>query len=370
MLTLAAVALMVVAFTLFTRSPRPPDFERGDLAKPRVVVSEVGMQPFELSVRVVGRVSPWREVSLAPEVSGRVEEVLVDIGDRVDADDVVLRIETDLYETAVREAEAAELRAQARLEEADATLARADSLRQRGALSEREYEASLASKRAAEADLATAAAGIEHAHRNLRDTELTAPFRGTIVERYVDKGALVGRDRDVLLLVDLDTVAVQVGLTESEILRVRDAEMATIESSNLAGRVAVGEIDGVAQRANPATGTYMARFRVDNREAPQFLGGMVVEVDIPYAELPAVHTVPSIAVLQPDEAPHVFMVRNGRAVRVAVEIVARQGDRFGVVADVPAPNGEMSGLEVGDLVIVVGQSQLIAGTEVEIANQR
>ena len=370
MLTLAAVGLMVIAFTFFNRTPNLPDFERGDLAKPRVVVSEVGMQPFELAVSVVGRVSPWREVSLAPEINGRVEEVRVDIGDRVDAGDIVLSIETGAYETAVREAEASGLRAQARLEESDASLIRSEALRQRGAISEREYEAALASKRAAEADLGTAEAGLERAQRNLRDTELRAPFAGTIVERHVDAGALVGRDRPVLVLADLDMISVEVGLTESEILQVRDAHVATIESSNLPGRVATGELDELTQRADPATGTYLARFRVDNQEEPKFLGGMVVNVNIPYAELDAVHTVPSVAVLQPDEAPHIFDVRDGRAIRVALGIVARQGDRFGVTADVPGASRNPSVLEVGDLVIIVGQSQLTDGAAVEIANQR
>ena len=370
MLTLAAVGLMAIAFTFFNRTPQMPDFERGDLAAPRVVVSEVGMQRFELAVSVVGRVSPWRQVALAPEINGRVEEIHVDIGDHVSAGDVVLSIETDAYETAVREAEAAQLRTQARLEESSASLIRSESLRQRGAISEREYEAALASARAAEADLATAEAGFERAQRNLRHTELVAPFAGTIVERHVDRGALVGRDRAVLVLADLETVAVEVGLTESEILRVRDAESATIESSNLPGRVAIGIMNGVAQTADAATGTYLARFRVDNREDPRFLGGMVVNVNIPYAELDAVHTVPSTAVVQPDEAPHVFVVRDGRAVRVALDIVVRRGDRFGVATDTPWGNGESPALEVGDLVIIVGQSQVADGTLVEIANQR
>ena len=370
MLTLAAVGLMVIAFALFSRAPQVPDFERGDLAAPRVVVSEVGMQRFALAVNVVGRVSPWREVALAPDINGRVKDIHVDIGDRVDAGDVVLSIETDAYETAVREAEASQLRAQARLQESSSSLVRSESLRERGAISEREYEAALASERAAEADLATAEAGLERAQRNLRDTDLVAPFAGTIIERHVDIGALVGRDRAVLLLADLDTVAVEVGLTESEILQVRDAKAATIESSNLPGRIASGEMDGIAQMADSVTGTYLARFRVDNRADPRFLGGMVVNVNIPYAELDAVHTVPSTAVVQPDEAPHVFIVRDGRAVRVALDIVARQGDRFGITADAPWGNGESSALEVGDLVIIVGQSQVADGTVVEIANER
>ena len=377
LLTMTAVLLMVVAFTFFNAEAPVPD--RPTLTLPRVIVSEVGMQPFELSVNVVGRVSPWQEVSLAPEVSGRVEEIRVDIGDRVAADDVVLTVDRDSYETALLEAEANELRAQARLEESDAALTRSQSLRERGAISEREYEAALAQKRASDADLRLAEAGLARARRDLRDTELRAPFAGTIVERHVDPGALVGRDRAVLVLADMDIVAVEVGLTETEILQVRDAEIAFVESSSLPGRVAQGTIDGLAERADPATGTYLVRIKVDNRDESRFLGGMVVDARIPYKELDAIPTVPAAAVLQPGEAPHVFIIRDGRVRRVDLEIVARDGGRIGVLprahgangpASSAAANGDSAELGLGDLVVVVGQSQLADGAEVEVAAQR
>lgn len=376
LITLTAAALMFVAFVFFRPADDAVEAERPGATMPRVVVSEVGMQPFTLSVGVVGRVSPWREVAVAAEVNGRIDEVHVDIGDHVAAGDLLVSIEPDDYETALREAEASRLRAEARLEESEATLHRMESLRARGAISEREYEAALATKRAAEADVSTAEAGLERATDNLDDTRVRAPFAGTIVERHADPGALVTGDRALVTLADLDTVAIEVGLTEREVFRALGARSAFVQSTNHAGLEAQGTIAGIAERADPATGTYLVRIRVANDGEQRFLGGMVVNVDIPYAELDAIPTVPAAAVLMPDRDPHVFVVRDGRVVRVDLEVVARQDDRLGVVVRGPTPrsNGgddEVSAaLQLGALVVVVGQTQLADGTAVEIATGR
>jgi len=187
------------------------------------------------------------------------------------------------------------------------------------------------------------------------------------------------------VLADLDTVAVEVGLTEREIFLARQADTAFVESASQAGFAADGTIDGIAQRADPSTGTYLVRIRVDNSGEQAFLGGMVVDVHIPYANLEAVATVPAAAILMPDTDPHVFIVRDGQAVRVDLDIVARQDDRLGVTARgarvVPGatssstPNGNNSGastapLRTGDLVVIVGQTQLVDGAPVEVATQR
>ena len=92
--------------------------------------------------------------------------------------------------------------------------------------------------------------------------------------------------------------------------------------------------------------------------------------------------------------PHVFVVRDGRVVRVDLEVLARQDDRVGVVVrgQTPRPardagddgedgddgegdddgeDGEVSAaLQLGDLVVVVGQTQLADGAAVEIATRR
>ncbi|MFQ5743221.1 MAG: efflux RND transporter periplasmic adaptor subunit [Acidobacteriota bacterium] len=380
-ITLIAVALAASAALFFSHPTVAPDSNRVTNPKARVMVAPVGSQTVDLEVQAVGRVLPWRQVALAPEVTGRVQGIAVKLGDRVRSGDVLLHIDDDAYRNVLRQREADLLRAQAHSQETKASLARNNRLRQRGAVSESEYEAVLAQQRAAEADLKASEAALARAQRQLADCELRAPFDGTIVERHGDAGALAGPDRSMLVLADLDTVAVEVGLTEQEALKVRAAQTAKIESSNLPGRVAEGMIDGIAESSNPSTGTYLVRIRVDNRAKPSFLGGMVVRVRIRWRRLENVLTIPAAALLDAEESPHVFLVRDGRATRVDLRVIARIGDRMGIgpadhaFAGASDTGGSDDGdgppfLQVGDAVVVVGQSLLRGNERVEVTSRQ
>lgn len=380
-ITLAAVLLAAIAATFFRQAAEEPGDDRQIAALPRVLVAAVSVDSFDLEVQVVGKVLPWQEVSLAPEVGGRVQHVPVDIGDPVSEGQVVLNIDDDPYEDAVSERQAGLLRAQARLDESEAVLARSEALRAKGAMSEREYEAAVAMKRAGEADVRAAEAGLARALRQLADCQLLAPFAGTVVERFVDPGALVGPERPVLTLADLDTVAVEVGLTEQELLRVREARSARIESSNLPGKVAQGTVDGVANRSDPGTGTYRMRIRVENREQPPFLGGMVVQVRIPWTRLEQVIVVPAAAILDIDDAPRLFVLKGGSVREVTLEVLARVDERVAVRAIDPgvsaaaANDGDGTGeagsatLGAGDQVVTAGQAALRDGDRVEVVGR-
>jgi len=380
-LTITAILLAVIASTVFRR-PSDLVVEREISTDTRVVVTTVRAESLDRVVRTVGKVLPWQEVSLAAEVSGRVREVLVDLGDHVAENEIVLRIDAAPYEDALAEREANLLRAQARMEESEAALARVDSLRGRGAISEREYEAALAQNRAGEADVRAAEAALARARRQLSDCGLAAPFPGTVVDRHVDPGALVGPERPVLTIADLETVAVEVGLTEQELLQVRGARVAHIESSSLPGKLAEGTVEGVADRSDPRTGTYRMRIRVDNRGEPGFLGGMVVQVGIPWERLESVTTVPEAAILDFEESPRIFLVEDGRALEVPIEILAQVGERVviglrgsspeGDRLDGDAAHSDQAGAArlVGSQVIVIGQSSLRDGDPVQVAESR
>lgn len=377
-----AVVLAAVAWAFFDQVVEQPGEERTGRSIARVVVAAVGTADFDLEVAAVGRIRPWRQVEVAPEVGGEVVELPVEIGDRVARGDLLLRIDAGPYEDAVAQREAERLRAVARLEESAARLDRMTELRERGAISEQEYEAALAQQRAAEADLAGAEAALARARRDLEDTAVRAPFGGTIVARQVDRGALVAANREVVTLAHLDTVAVEVGLTEEEVLRIGEALEATITSASLPDRVADGVVDGIAGSSDPQTGTYLTRVRVDNGAEPRFLGGMVVQVRIPWQRIESAPTVPVAAVLEPETSPHVFIVRDGVARRQDVRVLAREDGTFGVApAGPPGPGrtSERNGspgeadtvpLRAGDRVVVVGQSLLSHGDPVEVVDER
>lgn len=375
LISATALVLAAVAWLFFGQVVDEPGGERTGQSLPRVAVQPVRTRDFELEVVAVGRVRPWRQVAVAPEVGGRVLEIPVEIGDRVDRDDLLLRVDPGPYEDTVNQRQADRLRAVARLEESIARLERMATLRERGAISEQEYEAVLAQQRAAEADLKAAEAALDRARRDLENTTVSAPFAGTIVERQIDPGALIAANREVVTLAHLDTVAVEVGLTEEEALRITPGLEARVVSARLPGRVAEGIVDGIAESSDPDTGTYLARIRVDNRVEPRFLGGIVVRVRIPWRRLEDVLAVPATGVLEPETEPHLFIVRDGVARRRDVRVLAREADTFGVApAETNGRSDQDSGmtppLRADDRVVVVGQSLLSDGDPVEVVAER
>ena len=75
----------------------------------------------------------------------------------------------------------------------------------------------------------------------------------------------------------------------------------------------------------------------------------------------------------PDQDPHVFIVRDQRALRVDLDIVAFQNGRAGVVSRGSTgggSSGKDTGLPLGDSVVIVGQMQLVSGDEVLITSQQ
>jgi len=380
LISATALVLAAVAWLFFDQVVEEAGEERTGEAVARVVVQGVETGDFDLEVSAVGRVRPWQQVEVSPEVGGKVVEIAVEIGDRVARDQLLLRIDPGSYEYAVEQREADRLRAVARLEESTAGLERMIELRERGAISEQEYEAALAQQRAGEADLKAAEAALERARRDLDNTEVEAPFEGTIVARQVDVGALVAANREVVTLAHLDTVAVEVGLTEQEVVRITDGIEARIGSPRLPGRAAEGIVDGIAETSDPSTGTYLTRIRVENRDEPRFLGGMVVQVQIPWRRLEDVLTVPAAAVLEPESRPHLFVVRDGVARRQDVEILARRNELLGIApAGANVTNGpsrqdgerdDVAPLRPDDRVVVIGQSLVSDGERVEVVEER
>src|SRR5690606_31773787 len=141
------------------------------------------------TLRLSGSLSAERHASLSPRADGLVTEVLVDAGSRVEAGDVLLRLDPAIATLARDEARAASAEARARLAEARRLADEARRLRESNHIS------------------ATEAAAREAA---LARHQLTAPFGGVISARHSEAGEWVNRGDTVLELVALDPVRLDV----------------------------------------------------------------------------------------------------------------------------------------------------------------
>lgn len=173
---------------------------------PRTIpVQALDVTPRDLSrvVRVSAVVEPLRQIDLAAETDGVVLELAVEEGDRVAAGDIVARID-------VREQRAELARAEARLEEQQASYQRLSRLRDGDYVDIASYEA------------ARAALGIARAEVRLWQTRtefgtLHAPIDSTIVTRHLEPGEAVNRFQPIYTLADLETLVVRLGVSELDV---------------------------------------------------------------------------------------------------------------------------------------------------------
>ena len=222
---MAGLPLLVLAIGGWTAktlidSYEPPQPEPIVVEPPLVRVIPAERTDLTLQVRAEGTVAPRTESQLVPEISGRVVEVSPSLaaGGFFDEGDVLLRIETRVYELAITRAEAAIEQANLRLttERQEAEVARLEwealGTGEPSPLLFREPQIA-----EVQASLAAAEATLEQARYDLERTVLRAPFAGRVRSKEVDVGQFVQRGMSLATLYSVDVAEVRLPIPNSEL---------------------------------------------------------------------------------------------------------------------------------------------------------
>jgi RND family efflux transporter MFP subunit len=222
----AAVAVRIVLFVMKGSGSGG----RGGMPPVAVEVDSVRFGPIEEIREFTGSVFPYNQYVVAPKVSGRLVEIRKRIGDRVQAGELIARIDDAEYRQATLEAEANLRIAEAAVEEAASQLAlsrdqkeRMESLRAKDLASNAELDAALADFAAKQsrhelsrAQVEQREAALESARIRLGYTRLAASRAGYIGERFVDEGALLAPNAAVVSVIEIGTVIVRSSVAERD----------------------------------------------------------------------------------------------------------------------------------------------------------
>jgi len=225
------------------------------------------------SVTASGKIQPEVEVKMSPEVSGEIIEVNVVDGQYVEVGKVLVKINPDIYESAITRSKAAVNSAKAGVAQSKASLIEAEKLWERnkvlfekGAISQQEYDAAQRSitvaelqKESAEYNLQSAEANLDEAFKNLKRTSIIAPISGTVTQLNVELGErVVGTatmtGTEMLRIAELDTMEVLVEVNENDIVKLSKGDTAIIELDAYLGEKFKGIVSEIANSANLAMG--------------------------------------------------------------------------------------------------------------------
>ena len=306
---------------------------------------------------VPGSLVARRESEIGAEVIGRIDEVFVDVGDRVEAGDPLFLIDPSSYEARVRGAEAAIARAIADRKQAELDVDRGRALRERATISQERLdhlETSLLKALAAEAE---ANAQLSLAVRDLERTRVTAPYAGTIKRRLADEGttARVMPQTVVLVIQETGSLEAHARIPESHRQRIRAGEAAIVRLEEAFEPIHT-TITAIADHVEPDSRTVLVRIDVPN-EHHRFKAGAFVRVELQLQSPDGAVWVPHDAIRSQEGRHSVLRVQEGRAVEVPVEL-GRVSEQAAEV---------VSGLEPGDdIVVVPAASSVRPGAPVRI----
>ena len=263
--------------------PKPAVSVRAVIAEARGDVGAGG------GLDATGYVVARRMATVSAKVAGRLAELNVEEGQRIEKGVVVARLDNSNYAAALAQARARARLARARLEDTKPLYERYQRLNAEGAVSTDALERLRADYNAARANLEVAQADIRVAEVNLNDTIVRAPFSGIVTARPAQVGEIVAPSMGggsirtgIATIVDMDTLEVEVDVSENYIDRVRPDGPATIVLDAYSDLEIPAAVIAVIPTADRSKGTMKVRVAIKKKD-PRILPEMGARVSFAIA---------------------------------------------------------------------------------------
>ncbi len=309
--------------------------------------------PVEVALAHTGEISSYllfnstieteAAVEIFPQISGMVERVAVEEGDRVEFGDTLVAIEDDQLRIANREA-------QVNLDYQQTGYKRTEEMFRRKLISDHEFETR-------KYELEQARLRVERTQLDLAHAAILAPFSGVITERYVQVGARVGSGSKLYDLIKLDDMIARVFVPGQYLSAINNGQQSVITSDFLPDKSFKGWVKRISPVVDPRSGTF--KVTVGVRDRFEYLRpGLFVSVRIVTDTHEKAILIPKQAIVYDGGDKFVFAVDDTVAVRVKLQPGFEDVEYVEALADV----------EVGSSIIIVGQNGLKDGTRVRVVN--
>lgn len=247
-----------------------------------VDVQKVTLIDITETVSATGKIQPEVEVKISSEVSGEIIELPFKEGQQVNKDELLVKVNPDLIQSAVNRSQASYqnvksglAQAEASLKEAKSNYERSKTLFDKGVISKADWDKSIANYEMAEAaknsayyNVQSAAATVNEAQDNLGRTTIYAPMSGTISLLSVELGErVVGTQQmagtEILRVANLRDMEVEVDVNENDIVKVQIGDTTIVEVDAYLKKEFKGIVTQIANSAGQAlTADQVTNFRV------------------------------------------------------------------------------------------------------------
>jgi RND family efflux transporter MFP subunit len=308
----------------------------------RPTTAKVESRNISFSISAAGEITPAEQVSVRPEVSGRIDKLPVDLGDKVKAGEILFTLDDrDLQtEKAQRQIEidGSQLKvvsARLAMEKKELEFHRTQDLFANKLVSQEvfdnvanELETARNAQAIANNDLERAKKTLQIVEDKLFKTKIVAPFDCTILTRPVSVGQAVSgasgvnSGTEVLTIADLSELIINAHINQADVTRMQVGQKVQIEVEAVAGLKLFGRLDRIAPQATIRNGIkgFATRIIVKNDEKSGLRPGMTANLTIPLQSADNVLAVPLAAVFTDQGSRFAYVQQGEKFARVPITI--------------------------------------------------
>ena len=340
-----------------------------------VSVEVVPVQTGNISdqVRTYGTIQAQDIVSITPQVSNRVTEIHVDLGDNITRGQLMAKIYDAAFRDEVEQAQAQIRQARSTLERDSTQFARQQELYERDLISQSEFDEFRTAYLNSRSQFESARAALTQSRENLNNTEIRSPVDGVVLERFISEGDVATTGQAAFEVANLVGFETRVFLPLQDWELVRVGQEVSMSLSSRSGEVATGVVSRISPRLDATTGLGEVVISLTETESSIYQGALV-QTHINLQTNENVITIPRSAMIERVDTyiePETGTIELARtysafvaqgdsiAVRRELTLGIEQGDRIEVI----------EGLSAGEGLIITGQSNLEDNSPIRVAGQ-
>lgn len=365
----------ITAILLLITCGRPGGgFDRGNQEKNPESVEVTPVQNGSISEQILsyGTLQSQEFVNVTPQVSNRITEYYVDLGDTVQRGQALAKIFDEVYEQQVQRDLAQVRQAQIAFRRDSSNYVRQVELNEKNLTSESEVETAFATYQSSKAQLASARASLAQSQENLENTMVRSPVVGVVAQRNLEPGDIATTGSALVQISSFVGLETRVFLPIQDWERVEPGQNVTLNISNAPSISAKAVVARKSPRLDEVTGLGEVVIALEGDIMDRYLGALC-KVAINVRTKPQTITIPRASLvenvqtridpesnsIQLDRSYSVFVVEQDTiAVRKEIDLGIQQGNQVEV----------LSGLEQGDQLIITGQAGLGDSAYVKVAS--
>ena len=296
---------------------------------------------------------------ISPKLDGRIAALYTDEGQAVTAGQTVASLDNAELAAQVIQAQGVLYSSQADLAQAQADLGRYQTLAAQEAIAVQQYQAAQNKVASLTGQVQAYEGNLAYLQARLDNAAVITPHAGVVVKRYLQAGDYAKAGTAIFNIADLTVMLAKATVGENQIAELSLGETAEVVVDALNGEKFTGTVSKLSPAAVVPAHTFSLEVSLDNSQN-LLRSGMFAKVQLRGREHPNALVVPQSALVLFEDQQTVFVL-NGDQVQQRKLKLGYVGEGWAEV---------LSGLNPGDMVVVVGQSNVRDGSRVQVAATR